>query len=132
MESEISGHVALMRDDKCLLSDVPCLCVGSTETKNGHQFSDKRVFIYPDEVFSGKNGEGEEIFFIPVIPLNGTNKPEKVPVPIFMINFSPHHKREIITYGEIKGLKILMKHFFKPKISMTFEERQEYESVEID
>jgi hypothetical protein len=121
---ENSGHITEFKSDKVLLSDVPCLCIGSLITKSGHEFSDKRVFFYPDEVYSGEDGKCE-IFFVPAIPVNGSSNPEKIPVPIFMLKFSPHQKREIISYGEINGLKILMKHFHKPKITMTYEERGE-------
>ena len=125
MENKISGHISTIKNDKCLFADVPCLCIGSTE-KNGHEYSDKHFFFFPDEVFCMEDGDGEKIFAVPIIPMH-TIKPEKVPLPIFMGNFSPHHKGEIIMYGEMNGFTILMKHFIKPKISISYEERMEYE-----
>jgi len=113
---ENSGHVTKVRGDKCLFADVPCLCVGSNVTSNGHEFSDKRVFFYPDEVFIGEEDDKNKIFFVPVIPVNA-NIPESVPLPIFMLELSDHHKMEIITYGLKNGFEIKESDFIKLQVA---------------
>ena len=40
-----------------------------------------------------------------------------------MLNFTPRQKEEIKSLGRKQGVKIGEKFFFKPKISLTYEER---------
>ena len=128
---EPTGHITTLKPDKCLLSEVRDLFVGSVST-NGHEHTDRRVYFFPEEVFSIADNDGNVMFFVPIIPLNGKNEMEKRTVPIWECNFYPHHKSEIIMYGEKNGLEILYKHFEKPQISITYAERLEYETVSED
>jgi len=123
---EPTGHITMVKPDKCMLSEIRDLFIGRIQTAQ-HEHTDRRVYFYPDEVFVVEDKNGEKIFFVPVVPLNGKGRPEKRPIPIFMCDFSGHHKTEIIKYGDINGIKILYKHFSKPQISISYVERLEYE-----
>jgi len=119
-------HTTTLRPDKCFLSDIRfkffgCIC------KNGHEYTDRNVFYYPEDVFCVEDHDGEKIIFDTFIPLNVDIEPEKSTAPIYMFNYSDPQKMEIIEEGAKKGIEITYKHFLKPKISINYDERLEYE-----
>lgn len=126
--NESGGHITTVKNDKCLLSDVPCLCIGKTKTTSGHEYSDKKVFYFPDEVFLSKDSN-KKIFLIPIIPMN-TDEPNRVPIPIFMLNFTNKQIDEIIYGAKILGIEIDKRYFNKPKITIAYEERFEVEELQ--
>jgi hypothetical protein len=126
-----SGHISIFRPDECFLSeDAKNLFIGCVCNKSGVKHTDRQFYFYPDEVFCQKDDEGEEIFFVPVIPLNIDRESVKMPMPIYMGDFSEHHKKEIITYGERNGLNITEDHFLMPKNSIISEEQLDYGTLE--
>jgi hypothetical protein len=121
-------HVTQVLPDKCLCDlFFRSQFVGRKKT-NGHDHEDRTVMFYPDDVFMSDDSD-EEIFFIPITLKNSISeeKNEKIPIPIFMLNFTPCQKEEIKSLGRKKGIKIGEKFFFKPKISLTYEERLDRE-----
>lgn len=123
---DLAFHTTTLRPDKCLLSDIRNMFFGCT-CKNGHEYTDRNVFYYPEDVFCSESYDGEKIIFVTFIPLNGDVEPEKSTAPIFSFNFSDHQKREIIEEGAKKEIKITYKHFLKPQISINYDERLDYE-----
>ena len=63
--AETTGHITTVKSDKCLLSEIRDLFIGTTLSKD-HEHTDRRVYFYPDEVFCVEDKDGEKIFFIPV------------------------------------------------------------------
>jgi len=68
------------------------------------------VYFYYDQIFVKEYGKGKRIFIITVIPIDKIN-PERIAIPIFMINFSNHQKREIMVFCKGKKHKISLVDF---------------------
>ena len=126
MKNKLKGPIGFIKNDKSLLAEVPCFHNGDSESKQT-PLGDKKVYIYVEEVFVGMSGDnGEQIIFVPVIPIN-VIRPERIPVPIFEVEMSSQAKADIIAFGQMNGIEIKMKQFYKPKVSITYDERMEYE-----
>ena len=118
--SHNNSHVAPIKKDKCLLCDIFSGCIGGK----------KEVYFFPDEVFVDRDiSIGEEIFFIPTLPastdISVAEESDRIPMPIFMIDFTSHQRGEIMRFGAINGLEIGVRHFCKPKVTLTYELREE-------
>jgi hypothetical protein len=121
--------ITTIKPDKSLLSEIRGLFMGST-ISNGHEYTDRQVYFYPEDIFCVEDNDGEKIFFLMVIPMNGNGNPEKRPIPIFMCNFTRHQKKKIMEDGTSKGFEILYKYFLKPSICISKDERLDYVPVD--
>lgn len=122
MEKQSEPSIAILKGDKCLKEpEIRCLCVGLVETRCG-QHEDKRVYVYKEEVFFVPDDDGEGIFFVPVIPVEG-RKHERAIVPLYMLRCQNHLRQEIIRHGELQGLKINPRHFAKPQIALSYDQQ---------
>ena len=120
MEKSTGGHFVSVKPDKSLLSEIRNLFIDSKGK------TDRRVYFYATEIFAVLDPDSkEEIFFIPVLPVASTdhNNPERVPTPIFMLDFSLQCRNEIMDFGKKIGLDIQPKHFKKPQVSISYAER---------
>jgi len=131
MEKQNQTHRAMLRPDKSIFApEIRTKMVGDVVTPNGHHYENREFYYYPDEVFQEEDENGEKIFFVPAISLHKA-KSERVVIPIFMFDFRPVQRTEIISYGVVNGLEIGIKYFFKPQIAITYNERLELEPNEL-
>lgn len=126
---DISGNVypnlALIKLDKCMwLPEIRPLLVGLCVEDNGHVHEDFHVQLFPDEIF-----QQDGMIFIPAISWK-CPAPEKVPVPIWMIDFLLGQFKRIIKIAAAKGIVLTKLDLMKPKVAIGASERVEYEGTE--
>lgn len=69
--------------------------------------------------------DGESIFRVPVKLIRDPENLGKMWVPIFMLVLSANQKNELAVIVKGKGSNLLYKYFTKPRLNMSYEERQE-------
>jgi len=122
-KNEVSGknHQAKIRPDKCLLSEeIRSMFLTCFEIQ-GHQHECKDVIYFPEEIFREKVFD-KFVFFVPVARVDSE---EKHPTPVFMLEFSVEQKVELIACAKEKGLRLFENYFWKPKISISYDQREE-------
>ncbi|MCX6754441.1 MAG: hypothetical protein NTU81_01265 [Candidatus Nomurabacteria bacterium] len=98
------------------------LHIGKNIHNVDHEHDEIHVNFYPKEISFVKDDNGEKLFLLPVSLLNNTGALIKHPIPIFICNFTAWQKTKIINCGKCLGFKILLKHFTKPSIYISYDD----------
>jgi hypothetical protein len=120
-----SGTVAYLKGDKSLLDAYfRSIFVGHT-VEHGHNHESRSVYLMKNEIIMEEDDFGNSIFFVLVIPTNNKikNEAQVVPVPLFMLRLSGSQKSDIMNWAVNLGFVISLMHFFKPKVSLTYDDR---------
>lgn len=125
-EKNGNGHIASVIADRSFWMEYLCQDLTSQIKANGCKDEARKVFFYPAEISEQLHGD-ESVFLVPVILVNDTKKIGKISIPIFMIVFTPSQREEIKRIGKKKRLKVLEKHFFKPRVIKVLFEYEEQE-----
>lgn len=115
---------AIIKHDKCLLSEeIRVLFLSCFEVK-GHKHECKEVLFFPKEIIR-QEVLNEFVFFVPVIPLEDENNvhPRRATLPIFMLNLANEQKEELVYFSRRKKWGLMDSHFEKPRISLTYEQK---------
>jgi len=125
------SHRAMIRPDKCLLSeDIRKMFLTCFEIQ-GHEHELKSIIYFPEEVFR-EEISNKFVYFVPAVheEKNENLFLDRFPVPIFMIEFTPGQKAELKIYAKRKKFGLFDNYFKKPKISISFDQREEFEEEE--
>ena len=127
-EKEIS-HLAAVRPDKTLLTREVREMFFTLQDREGHEHESKNIIYFPKEIFR-EEMINELVYFVPTItaPIEekGGSFLNKVPLPIFMIEFTTEQKKELISCARKEKFHLSEKYFKKPKIAISYEEREAY------
>lgn len=116
-------NLARLKPDKCMWTkEIRSMFIGCIED-NGHTHEDFHVLLFPEEIF-----QQDETIFIPAVSWK-CNKPEKVPIPTYMINLLPGQFKRIAKVAAEHGIFLRKLDFMKPKIAIGAMERLEYEEL---
>lgn len=116
------SHQAKIRPDKSLLSEeIRKMFLTYLEIK-GHQHEFKEIIYFPREIFREKIFD-KFCFFVPAVRTGILEN--KLSIPIFMIEFTPEQKGELIACAQKNRLRLFSAYFSKPKISIDYGEREE-------
>ena len=133
METSIGTftHEAFIKPDKCLLSWYRNLYFGEKETPNGHIFTDRHVFYYPEDLFY-EDMFGEKIFWIQVLPKEKKlDDCKKFAIPLFMLGLTRKQKVELINLALKNKWELGIQYFCKPiSIVITYPEERLIEDDE--
>ena len=86
---QVFHHMAEIRPDKCLKSPL------IRELFEPHTL----VTFFPDKAFCDKDDQGERIYFISVIPINGVAVKEAIPV--CMLDLSSDQQEELMKFWNV-------------------------------
>lgn len=123
MEEKI--NFAEIRPDKILCEEIRSLFMGVVQNGD-NQHETRRVIIFPEDAFLEKS-EDSKILFVPGIPIGEQNE-EISPYPVFMLKLSKLQIACIQEGARKNGFLAPLWLFDKPKISLTYVDRLEYES----
>lgn len=126
--TKTQSHRALIRPDKCLLSEDIRKMFLTCQEIEGHKHEFKNVIYFPEEIFR-EEMLSKLVYFVPAVHTekNDNLSPDRFPVPIFMIEFTPEQKIELAAYANKKKWRLFDYYFRKPKISISYDQREECE-----
>lgn len=119
------SHRAMIRPDKCLLSEDIRKIFLTCQTVEGHEHEFKGIIYFPREVFQ-EEVLGKAVYFVPAVheEKNDNLFPEKFPIPIFMLNFTPEQKRELVACAKRKKFSLVDYYFGKPKVFLKYDREE--------
>lgn len=127
-------HLAPVRPDKTLLTQEVRKMFFTLQESGNHEHESKDVTYFPEEIFREQMGD-EIVYFVPTISEQEKENQEKFPLPIFMLEFTDEQKKDLISHARSKGWSLSKKYFQKPKIAISYSEREECgfeESSDVD
>ena len=86
---QVFHHMAQIKPDKCLKSPLV------RELFEPHTL----VAFFPETAFGDKDDQGERIYFISVIPVQGIKEIEAIP--LCMLNLSPDQQNELMKFWNV-------------------------------